>query len=238
MIAIGITGNYGPFGLQTCALGISLLQFGDCGSWSIWNILDAENLITLMNPFTIVSFAAFAVYIPASYACMVENTYYQGPGWLIRYCRRCSLLLRYYSCCFGYGLFASMTTHRHEVIIEELHDDTWIEVNFPYKPGALNEAPTFIHTTWFTLPRLDWRLWFVPLGLSVPDWLVQFAKCLALRNPEVMQLVRQVPPDKPRSIRATLYDYRFTYKDRPKDWEIGSWWRRKRMRTLFVLDCT
>eukprot|EP00397_Hematodinium_sp_SG-2012_P026871 GEMP01028197.1.p1 GENE.GEMP01028197.1~~GEMP01028197.1.p1 ORF type:complete len:345 (+),score=23.28 GEMP01028197.1:141-1175(+) len=44
MIAIGVTGNYGPFGLQTCALATSLLQFGDCGSWALMDAWDLETL--------------------------------------------------------------------------------------------------------------------------------------------------------------------------------------------------
>eukprot|EP00397_Hematodinium_sp_SG-2012_P023383 GEMP01024288.1.p1 GENE.GEMP01024288.1~~GEMP01024288.1.p1 ORF type:complete len:465 (+),score=34.59 GEMP01024288.1:296-1690(+) len=233
MIAIGVTGNYGPFGLQTCALATSLLQFGDCGSWALMDAWDLENFT---NPFSYLCFVAFALYVPASYSCMVENLDDRGPEWLCSLCRWCYWHLRYYSCCYGYGLFASMTTFRHEVIFEERHNDKWVEVKFPFKPGELDKAPTFIQNTWFTLPRLDWRLWFVPLGGSIPEWLFAFVKCLHERKPTVMELVLPVPAGKPTAIRASLYDYRFTFDEHPPDWEIGSWWRRKHLQTLFILQ--
>jgi hypothetical protein len=67
-----------------------------------------------------------------------------------------------------YGLFARMTTHRYEIVLERSTDGIkWTGVPFRSKPGRVWEAderlpaPTLYH-----LPRLDWRLWFLPLDLA------------------------------------------------------------------------
>jgi len=63
MIAIGLTGNYGPFNVQTCALGTSLLYFG-CETTSSF-----PSLIPL---------AAFLIYVPAAYIILLEYATLQG----------------------------------------------------------------------------------------------------------------------------------------------------------------
>ena len=95
-----------------------------------------------------------------------------------------------------YGLFATMTKTRDEVIVE-ISDDfaafrtspptlaaglgadcltsteieglaSWTAVQWAYKPGTLLPTERVI-PMWppLHMPRLDWRLWFVPLSPSV-----------------------------------------------------------------------
>lgn len=87
-----------------------------------------------------------------------------APSWAQQLCKELSLICA----CNAYGLFSVITTGRFEIVIEELHitrDDKpqWLEITCPYKPGDINASPPWLWTGHF--PRLDWRLWFVPLRL-------------------------------------------------------------------------
>ena len=75
-----------------------------------------------------------------------------------------------------YGLFARMTTFRKEVIVEIAHsvdrdgattDFCWQELRFRFKP----DDPALPPKSCWHMPRLDWRLWFVPFKRSPPIWL-------------------------------------------------------------------
>ena len=62
----------------------------------------------------------------------------------------------------GYGLFAVMTTSRHEISVEGSDDgEHWREYAFPWKPGDLNGRPGLVAPH---QPRLDWQMWFAALG--------------------------------------------------------------------------
>ena len=61
----------------------------------------------------------------------------------------------------SYGLFAVMTTHRDELVVEGSTDGVeWRELPFKFKPQRLDAAPR-----WATpyQPRLDWQMWFAAL---------------------------------------------------------------------------
>ncbi|CDJ59666.1 hypothetical protein, conserved [Eimeria maxima] len=88
-----------------------------------------------------------------------------APSWVLALCRELSLL----SICNGYGLFSVVTTGRLELVVEELHQTAdrrpqWREVFLPFKPGDVNSSPPWLFSGHF--PRLDWRLWFIPLRLK------------------------------------------------------------------------
>jgi hypothetical protein len=127
----------------------------------------------------------------------------------------------------GYGLFAVMTTKRHEIVVEGSQDGTvWLAYEFPWKPGDLNRRPGLVAPH---QPRLDWQMWFAALG-TVQDnpWFVQFLVRLLEGSPEVVDLLETNPfPDRPPVfIRATLYDYHFTHFG--EDQHPG-WWKRERL---------
>ncbi|CDJ28358.1 uncharacterized protein EMH_0040250 [Eimeria mitis] len=88
-----------------------------------------------------------------------------APGWVLALCRELSL-----PCvCNGYGLFSVVTTGRLELVLEELQQTAeqrpqWREISLPYKPGDVNTPPPWL--LWGHFPRLDWRLWFIPLRLK------------------------------------------------------------------------
>lgn len=128
----------------------------------------------------------------------------------------------------SYGLFAVMTTQRHEIVLEGSMDGRrWREYELPWKPGDPGRAPLFVAPH---QPRLDWQMWFAALGdARRSPWLVQVQRRLLEGSPPVVALFERDPFEgtPPRYIRATLYDYRFT------DWatrrETGAWWTRRRI---------
>jgi hypothetical protein len=128
----------------------------------------------------------------------------------------------------SYGLFASMTTTRPEIVLEASQDGTtWREWPFRYKPGDVRRPPRF---TGFTMPRLDWQMWFA--ALSGPDarppWFDGMVHGLLAGSPDVTRLLGPNPfgAAPPRYLRATLYDYRFA--DPATHRATGAWWTRTR----------
>lgn len=127
----------------------------------------------------------------------------------------------------GYGLFATMTTTRPEIIVEGSNDgQTWLSYEFKYKAGDLSRAPAWVEPY---QPRLDWQMWFAALEGSptIEGWFPTFARRLLEGSPEVLALLDKNPfPNKPpRYIRAELYNYHFT--DFASRQDTGNWWRRE-----------
>jgi len=136
-----------------------------------------------------------------------------------------------------YGLFASMTTTRPEIIIEgSIDGQTWSAYEFKYKPGDTTRPPPQVAPH---QPRLDWQMWFAALtaerslratGRAQFDpWLLQFTKSLLAGSPQVTDLLAHNPfPDRaPQYIRGILYDYQFT--DSITRQLKDDWWQRKRL---------
>ncbi|KAA0190867.1 Lipase maturation factor [Fasciolopsis buskii] len=73
--------------------------------------------------------------------------------------------LRNYQLTSSYGLFRRITGvgGRPELILEASsnEDGPWLEYDFRFKPGRLNQTPPIVvpHQ-----PRLDWQMWFAALG--------------------------------------------------------------------------
>jgi predicted DCC family thiol-disulfide oxidoreductase YuxK len=131
----------------------------------------------------------------------------------------------------SYGLFAVMTTRRHEIVIEGSNDGReWREYEFRYKPGDVTRRPPWNipHQ-----PRLDWQMWFA--ALEDPRqlrWFWLFLERLLHNEPAVMALLAGNPfPDKPPLyIRASFYDY--TYTDAAAR-ARGRWWERRLLGLYF-----
>jgi lipase maturation factor 1 len=126
----------------------------------------------------------------------------------------------------SYGLFAVMTTTRPEIVLEGSADGVvWKPYAFKWKPGDVQRAPRFVAPH---QPRLDWQMWFAALGSCEQNvWLVRTMERLVGGAKPVAALLADDPfaGTPPRSVRAVLYDYRFT------DWaerrRTGAWWRRE-----------
>lgn len=125
-----------------------------------------------------------------------------------------------------YGLFATMTTSRPEIIIEGSNDGSdWRAYSFRYKPGDVKRAPPWVAPY---QPRLDWQMWFAALGTYQQNpWFVRLMQHILLGTPQVLALLESnpFPNAPPRFLRADLYQYRFTtFQERR---ETGAWWRRE-----------
>jgi len=166
-----------------------------------------------------------AAVVGAVYLLQVWMAMGRQPGWLFPAALADVWLspLRTFS---GYGLFAVMTTERHEIVVEGSNDGAnWFAYEFKYKPGELNRRPAFVAPH---QPRLDWQMWFAALGdYRQNPWFVDFCQRLLQGSPEVLALLEKNPfPDKPpRYIRAQLYDYYFTTADERR--ATGQWWKRR-----------
>jgi len=128
-----------------------------------------------------------------------------------------------------YGLFAVMTTTRPEIIVEgSLDGTTWRAYEFRDKPGPVTRRLPWVAPF---QPRLDWQMWFAALGRYEEEpWFWSFGRRLLEGSPAVLRLLDRDPFEgkRPRFVRATLYQYRFT------DWAThratGAWWSRERLR--------
>lgn len=125
-----------------------------------------------------------------------------------------------------YGLFAVMTTTRHEIEIEGSNDgENWQPYIFRYKPGPLNRAPGWIAPF---QPRLDWQMWFAALGSYRENpWFARLMLQLLQGSKPVLALFEYDPfhGTPPIHVRASLYDYRFTTAAERR--QTGNWWHRE-----------
>jgi lipase maturation factor 1 len=125
-----------------------------------------------------------------------------------------------------YGLFASMTTSRPEIIVQGSNDgETWLDYEFRYKPGDLRQPPRWVQPY---QPRLDWQMWFAALSdYRSSPWFTNFMVRLLKGSPAVVELLAKdpFPEARPKYVRAELFDYSFT--DFATRRATGQWWARK-----------
>ncbi len=132
----------------------------------------------------------------------------------------------YYHVSNRYGIFAVMTTTRHEIIFEGSQDaEHWQEYTFYYKPSEITRRPQRISPY---QPRLDWQAWFLPLGRYRYDaWMDNFIYRLLTGSPAVLKLLKHnpFPSAPPRFVRTLKYEYTFSSWQEKR--EHGLWWRRQ-----------
>lgn len=122
-----------------------------------------------------------------------------------------------------YGVFATTTTSRPEIVIEGSDDGkAWRPYVLPYMPGPVERAPSWNIPY---QPRLDWQLWFASYGSAAQNrWVERVLQRLLEGSRPVLGLFATNPfgDRAPRYVRAQLYDYRFS--------EPGAgdaWWVRR-----------
>lgn len=137
-------------------------------------------------------------------------------------------ILQPFFCINRYGIFAVMTTERHEIVIKGSDDGVnWSEYLFKYKPSEVSRRPRRIAPY---QPRLDWQIWFIPLRHGIEDWFQLFLIKLLKGEKTVLKLMRYNPfPNKPpKYIQAHLYDYNYTNFETKR--RTGNWWERSYLR--------
>lgn len=228
-VLIALTGNYTFFNLL--ALALCFLAFDDR---FLRGLLPA-NLAALRPPPVVAEkkrvTMALAIALLALDVVPLANLVF-GRGALPAFLDPVFEKLDGFRSANGYGLFASMTVDRPEIIIEGSQDGvTWKPYELEAKPGALDRAPPFVAPH---QPRLDWQLWFAALGgpRSNP-WLSLLLDRMLEGSPQVLGLFAHDPFDgaPPKWVRARTFDYRFTTPDERA--ATGNWWRRTPTGTYF-----
>lgn len=219
------TGNYGFFNLLAIALCVPLLD--DSVLPALWpgghDALATVQRQTFEQPrFRITAFVGAVVVLMTS----------------IQFARTCGLLqtmpaplevvsqsLSPLRSMNSYGLFAVMTTGRHELIFEGSNDAVrWKEYAFKWKPGDVKKKPAYCVPH---LPRLDWQLWFAALNPQGNMPTIEGLVSGILRGSKpVMGLMEGDPfgGRPPRYVRVRVFDYRFTSADEGS--RTGDWWVR------------
>jgi predicted DCC family thiol-disulfide oxidoreductase YuxK len=230
-VSISLTGNYNFFNLQTMVL--TLLLFDDAALEKIVPRALARSVALRAQrkkEYRAVSVVAGAGAVLLTLAGLVQMHMGFGgapPSFAIA----ASSAIAPLRIVNNYGLFAVMTTKRHEIVIEGSMDGVeWKEYEFKYKPGLV--------TRWSMWniphqPRLDWQMWFAALGnpQNLP-WFPRFLQKLLENAPAVVALMEKNPfPDAPPIyIRALFYDYTFPTSEESRQ---GIAWHRELVGTYF-----
>ncbi|MCS3844527.1 lipase maturation factor family protein [Microbacterium sp. AK031] len=134
----------------------------------------------------------------------------------------------------AYGAFGTVTKERVEIVIEGTLDDdpdaaTWREYEFKGKPGDVRRVPRQFAPYHL---RLDWLMWFLPLGRSLDDWFTVLLARLLQADAPTLALLRVDPFEgqRPRWVRAVSYRYRFATREERR--KSGVVWVRDRRREV------
>ena len=210
---IFLTGNYTFFNLLTMSLCLLLFDDRDFS----WLRLRARAARTSR-----IAVWAVAIGILAISISELEETFFDVSP------EPASALVQFtapFSIANTYGLFASMTVTRPEIIVQGSNDGvTWLDYQFRYKPANLKQAP---HQVAPYQPRLDWQMWFAALSdYRASPWFTNFMVRLLQGSPEVLRLLGKnpFPNTPPKYVRAELFDYKFT--DFAERRRTGDWWSR------------
>jgi hypothetical protein len=129
-----------------------------------------------------------------------------------------------------YGAFGSVTRPRYEVVVEGTMSnlptaDDWREYEFKGKPTDIRRMPPQIAPYHL---RLDWLMWFAAMSNYYDHpWFVSFVEKLLEADRPTLSLLKRDPfhGERPRFIRALLYEYHFTSPEERA--RSGAWWTRK-----------
>lgn len=219
--AIAATGNYGFFNLSALTLSLWLLDDEPLLRWSRAVPREAPEPTRGVRRWAIAA-GALVLFAASATMHLVRFGRRRPPRAMLRLA---TPLAQMHSV-NAYGLFASMTVQRPEIVIEGSDDGaTWLEYSFRYKPGDPNARPRWVAPH---MPRLDWQMWFAALG-GPPTWFFRLLQRLLEGSPEVLDLLERTPfPDHPpRYARAVLYDYKMT--DRETRRTTNAYWTRQRL---------
>ena len=135
----------------------------------------------------------------------------------------------------AYGAFGTVTKERIEIVVEGPTDSdpdaaTWHEYGFRGKPGDLRRIPRQFAPYHL---RLDWLMWFLPLGRSLEGWFTAFLVKLLEADPATLRLLASDPfaGGRPVWVRAVSYRYRFTTRKQFRD-DHARWTRDRRRPVL------
>ena len=221
-LLIAATGNYGFFNLLTLVLCLTLIDdaawrkvrlfrrerdLKERVRWPGWIVTPLAILLAFLSLVAGIKRLGGGLFVPDS----VESLAYT---------------LDPFEIANSYGLFASMTTDRPELIIEGSNDGkNWLPYEFKWKAGNVMRRPQFCTPG---MPRLDWQMWFAAIDAPRNSgMLVGLLDQLKHGSKPVIGLFANDPfPDHPpKYLRIVAYEYRFTtFSERAK---TGAWWMRE-----------
>ncbi|MFF2274655.1 lipase maturation factor family protein [Agromyces sp. NPDC058126] len=114
----------------------------------------------------------------------------------------------------AYGAFGTVTKRRIEIVVEGTLDEVpdedaaWWEYGFKGKPGDVRALPR----QWAPYHlRLDWLMWFLPLGRMWEPWFGVLLERLLAADAPTLALLARDPFDgaRPSWVRVRAYHYRF-----------------------------
>ncbi len=243
-VAIACSGNYGFFNLLSFALTLSWLQEKDLekflttlrltwlqnwllGQSASFKDNSGKGLIVLekLMVYPAMTIIVFASSISLALTTSGREFFYMLPA----PARFAYSLCQSWGISAGYGLFASMTRERPELIIEGSSDGTnYRAYEFHYKIGALDRPLPVVAPH---MPRLDWQLWFEALnaqaGMQPSRWFVSFLSALSRNDKSVLSLVQTNPfnQEPPKFLRVRIFNYKL---ETPATiFKTGHWWRRE-----------
>ena len=230
-LLIMFTGNYTFFNLLTIALSLlvldeliwvkilpaSLLDWIGYSSATLPAVPPALHMTTVVIGLLVIVIGA--VHLP--------QTVLRGNP-VLRTIERSFDMLRSLHISNRYGLFAVMTKHRTEIIIEGSSDGKeWKPYKFKWKPNSPADRPRFVQPH---QPRLDWQMWFAALSAvegrpSTPHWLRNLQYRLLQGKKDVIDLLEEnpFPKNAPRFMRARTERYQFTSPEEKR--QTGNWWK-------------
>ena len=131
----------------------------------------------------------------------------------------------------AYGAFGTVTKERIEFVIEGTADEepgeaSWREYEFKGKPGDVRRVPRQFAPYHL---RLDWLMWFLPLGRSLDEWFTALLVRLLEADAPTLALLRRDPFGgvPPRRVRVVAYRYRFATREERRA-GAGHWVRDRR----------
>ncbi|MEZ3162080.1 lipase maturation factor family protein [Microbacterium sp. BWT-B31] len=134
----------------------------------------------------------------------------------------------------AYGAFGTVTKERIEYVIEGTTDEdpdaaTWREYAFKGKPGDVRRMPRQFAPYHL---RLDWLMWFLPLGRSLEDWFTRLLVRLLEADPPTLRLLAHDPFDGARPSWVRVVSYRYRFASRAEFRRTQERWVRDRRRTV------
>lgn len=128
----------------------------------------------------------------------------------------------------AYGAFGTVTKRRVEYVVSGTHADDpegpdveWREYGFKGKPGDVRRIPGQFAPYHL---RLDWLMWFLPLGRMWEPWFERLLVRLLEADAPTLRLLAHDPFDgeRPRWVRVLAYHYRFAtrreFRERGERW--------------------
>ncbi|MBL0888919.1 lipase maturation factor family protein [Myceligenerans indicum] len=235
-----VTGNFAWLNWATILLGLGVVSDGTW-TWLLgWTGLPVTRLADPPATGTGVVPVAYVVVISAAMVLLAVLSVRPALNLASRH-QRMNASFEPFRLVNAYGAFGSMTRRRVEIVVEGTDaadpatadavtgaEPVWREYEFRGKPGDPGRRPR----QWAPYHlRLDWQMWFLPLG-HASGWFTVLLRRLLEADGPTLRLLRTDPFDgaRPRWVRAVAWRYRYT--TRGERARTGAWWVREAPRVV------